>query len=367
MSLARALGLHVVALAALLPAPSRAAQSPAGQLTAVDCTGIEGWTSDPDVPLELTDAHLYFGGPAGDPAASAIAVHADTMLPAGCDPAQCAHGFRSELPMSLLDDQEHVVHAYGIDLSGDPNVELAGSPLVFSCPPPPIVGGEKRHVVSPEILTAWQFSTFFDLLIVDDALLTTLPDAPAIDVAPSLAMGDGADPTVWLLDQGFRRFVDPEHASAWRLDLATAVVMPAAQLAAMPEGTPLRPRPILLQGTMPAVYLLDDHQCVAGDPDPACDEGEGDGDGDTGSAQGDSSTGAISDGDTGDSGEASGSSEGDGTATADAGDTEPIATSDASAGARGGDAAGCGCNHAPPRSGLLLLAAAAALRRRRRR
>lgn len=269
--------------------------------------------------------------------------------------------------MSLLDDQEHVVHAYGIDLSGDPNVELAGSPLVFSCPPPPIVGGEKRHVVSPEILAAWQFSTFFDLLVVDDALLTTLPDAPAIDVAPSLAMGDGADPTVWLLDQGFRRFVDPEHATAWRLDLATAVVMPAAQLAAMPEGTPLRPRPILLQGTMPAVYLLDDHQCVAGDPDPACDEGEGDGDGDTGSAQGDSSTGAAPGGDMGDSGEASGSSEGDGTATDDAGDTDTIATSDASAGARGGDAAGCGCNHAPPRSGLLLLAAAAALRRRRRR
>lgn len=367
MSLARALGLLVVALAALLPSPSRAAQSPAGQLIAVDCTGIEGWTSDPDVPLELTDAHLYFGGPAGDPAASAIAVHADAMLPAGCDPAQCAHGFRSELPMSLLDDQEHVVHAYGIDLSGDPNVELAGSPLVFSCPPPPIVGGEKRHVVSPEILAAWQFSTFFDLLVVDDALLTTLPDAPAIDVAPSLAMGDGADPTVWLLDQGFRRFVDPEHATAWRLDLATAVVMPAAQLAAMPEGTPLRPRPILLQGTMPAVYLLDDHQCVAGDPDPACDEGEGDGDGDTGSAQGDSSTGAAPGGDMGDSGEASGSSEGDGTATDDAGDTDTIATSDASAGARGGDAAGCGCNHAPPRSGLLLLAAAAALRRRRRR
>jgi MYXO-CTERM domain-containing protein len=363
---ARAIGVAATVLAAgmLVGSPARAAVSPAGALQAVDCTGIEGWTHDPDVPLEITDVHLYFGGPAGDPAATAIVVRADTMLAAGCDPSQCAHGFRSGLPMSLLDDLDHVVHAYGIDLSGDPNLELTGSPLTFSCPPPPIVGGEKRHVVSPEILTAWQLSTFFDLLVVDDALLGALPEAGPLDAAPSLAVADGPDPTVWLLDGGFRRFVDPAHATAWRLDLAMAVVMPAAELVALPEGTPLRPRPILLQGTMPAVYLLDDHQCVVGDPDPSCREPGGDTDDPddpTGPGDGADTSGGDASGDTESAGDGTDGSEGSGSGGpgSDTGATSglgPLAEDD-------GSDAGCGCRStsAPSLaswlSGMLLLGA----------
>ena len=131
-----------------------AAVGPVGTLV-VDCTGIEGWAQEPDMPDALIDVHLYFGGPAGDPAASAVVVNAGQVIAAGCLGAECNHGYRSALPMSLLDSGEHEVHAYGIDLTGDPNLELAGSPMMMSCPPPPIVGGELRHVVAPEVLAAW--------------------------------------------------------------------------------------------------------------------------------------------------------------------------------------------------------------------
>jgi hypothetical protein len=150
----------------LLVWPSAAgAVGPVGSLV-VDCTGIEGWAQEPDMPDALIDVHIYFNGPAGDPAASAVVVNAGQVIDAGCMGAECMHGYRSALPMSLLDAGEHEVHAYGIDLTGDPNLELAGSPAVMLCPPPPIVGGELRHVVSPEVLAAWQFSVFFDRLVV---------------------------------------------------------------------------------------------------------------------------------------------------------------------------------------------------------
>jgi hypothetical protein len=313
VTVALRLGLAAtLGLLGLLGRDAQAASSPVGQLTVADCSGIEGWTQDPDLPLNTTDVHLYFGGPAGDPAATAVVVRSDLMLPVGCEGTACDHGFVSGLPMSLLDELEHPVHAYGIDLSGDPNLELEASPGMLSCPAPPIVGGELRHVSTPEVLAAWGFSIFFDRLLVDDALILALSQAAALDAGPSLAVADTADPTVWLLDGGFRRFVDPQFAGAWRFDLTTAVVVPVDELAAMPEGTAVRARPVLLQGTDASVYLLDDHQCTEGDPDPSCveapagDESTGGGDdagagADTGGSEGgaaggDSTGGAGSDG-----------------------------------------------------------------------
>lgn len=250
---------------------SAGAAGPVGTLV-VDCTGIEGWAQEPDMPDALIDVHLYFDGPAGDPAASAVVVNAGQVLAAGCTGAECMHGYRSALPMSLLDAAEHEVHAYGIDLTGDPNLELAGSPSMMSCPPPPIVGGELRHVVSPEVLAAWQFSVFFDRLIVPDATITGLGVGPVIDVGPQLRVDAAGG--LWVIDQGRRRAVAPEVAPAWRLAAATATPLAPEELA-LPEGTELRPRPVLLQGTLPEVYLLDDHQCAAMDPDPSCvPEGE---------------------------------------------------------------------------------------------
>jgi hypothetical protein len=256
----------VVAAAGLVAWPGAAnAVGPVGTLV-VDCTGIEGWAQEPDMPDALIDVHLYFNGPAGDPAASAVVVTASQVIDAGCMGVECMHGYRSALPLSLLDGVEHEVHAYGIDLTGDPNLEL-GVAGVLSCPPPPVVGGELRHVVSPEVLGAWQFSVFFDRLVVADETLAGLVQGPVVDVGPQLRVDQFGG--VWVLDQGYRRSVPPEVAPAWRLDPTTAMPLLPEEVA-LPEGTSLRPRPVLLQGTLPEVYLLDDHQCVVGDPDPAC-------------------------------------------------------------------------------------------------
>lgn len=261
------------------------------------------------MPDAVIDVHLYFGGPAGDPAATAVVVSAGQVIAGGCMGVECVHGYRSGLPMSLLDEVERPVHAYGIDLTGDPNLELTGSPAVMSCPPPPIVSGELRHVISPEVLAAWQFSVFFDRLVVADATITGLAVGPAVDMGPQLRVDAFGD--LWVIDQGYRRAVPPDVAAAWRLAPATAVELMPNELA-MPEGTPLRPRPVLVQGTMPEVYLLDDHQCAAGDPDPSCvPEGE---DETGGGETGDASTGGASDSDAGSGGsDESGAGSSDGT------------------------------------------------------
>lgn len=287
-------GAGALALATV-PALARAA-GPVGSLV-VDCTGIEGWAQEPDMPDALIDVHLYFNGPAGDPAATALAVTADEVLDAGCMGVECMHGYRSALPMSLLDGADHPVHAYGIDLTGDPNLEIGNA--VLSCPPPPIVGGERRHIVSPEILGAWQFSVFFDRLVVGDEVIASLPQAASIDLAPQLRIDAGGG--LWLVDGGFLRAVPAEAAPAWRLDPATALPL-AVEEQALPEGTPLRPRPVLLQASMPEVYLLDDHQCGPDDPHPDCvpDEGEDE----TGG-------GPMGDGSTGSGGESTGEGDGD--------------------------------------------------------
>jgi MYXO-CTERM domain-containing protein len=347
----RGLGAVVVACVVLAWPGSARAVGPVGALV-VDCTGIEGWAQEPDMPDALIDVHLYFNGPAGDPAATAVVVTASQVLDAGCMGAECMHGYRSALPMSLLDSGDHAVHAYGIDLTGDPNLELAGSPAVMSCPPPPIVGGELRHVVSPEILAAWQFSVFFDRLIVADATIMGLVVGPVVDVGPQLRVDAGGG--LWVIDQGRRRPLPVEVAPAWRLAPAAAIALTPEELA-LPEGTELRPRPVLLQGTLPEVYLLDDHQCGPGDPDPSCvPEGE---DETGGGESGDAGTSTAADSGSSSGGEESGEVGSDGTGGVVTG--LPPAEGD-------DEAAGCGCTSGGPRGAWGLVMMAAARRRRRR-
>lgn len=260
-----------LALTALLALSSVAhAASPVGQVTA-DCTHVEGWAQDPDDPAAIVPVHLYFDGPAGDPLAVGLALTADLTLRVGCRGDQCTHGFRAVLPLSRLDGQPHPVHAYGID-AVDPNLELGLSPTSYTCPPLPIVTGVKRHIVSPTVLDQWKFSTYFDMMKVADLALAAVPEGPLVDVAPQLVLAEGTDAPLWLVDHGFRRLLAPEVIAAWRFDPATATLMPAAALDELPEGTPLAARPILAQGSAAAVYLLDDHQCLEGDLNPACPE-----------------------------------------------------------------------------------------------
>ncbi len=253
---------------ALLACPAVVHAAPVGVVEA-PCTGVQGWAFDATDPSQFIAVHLYFDGPAGDPAAVSIAVTADRSLRAGCNGDECSHGFFADLPLSRFTNQPQQVYAYGIALMGD-NPQLANSPAQYTCPPLPIVMGTKRHIVSPPVLEAWKFSTYFDMLKVADLDLAAVPVGPAIDAAPVLALAEGTQAPLWLIDQGFRREVAPDIANAWRFSLANATPIAQAELAALPEGTPITTRPVLAQGSGAAVYLLDQRQCSEGDPDPAC-------------------------------------------------------------------------------------------------
>lgn len=358
-------------LGLLLTASTARAASPVGEVRA-DCTVVDGWAQDPDNPGAAIAVHLYFDGPAGDPAATGIPLVADLVLQAGCAGDQCAHGFRAALPYSRFDGAPHPVHAYGID-GVDPNLELALSPTSYTCAPLPIVAGVKRHIAGPSILDQWKFSTYFDLMKVADLDLAAVPVGVVVDGPPQLVVAEGTTDPLWLLDQGFRRPVAPDVAAAWRLDPALATPMPADMLAALPEGTPLVGRPILVQGTGAEVYLLDEHQCGPGDDHPSCvDPVEPT----TGS---DASSGGSDSGDpSGDDSSAENSSQGETTAPNDStgngttadGDSTDGASASATTGPdmsdRGTDDTGCACRSpAPPASSWLLLLVLATIRRRR--
>lgn len=249
-------------------------QPAAGTLDGVDCTtGIRGWTWDPDHPDSPVDATVSFLAPAGDANAVSFTVSANEHREDLCPVlGSCAHGLSYPLPRSLLDAASHPLYVYGTDLDGDGATELDGSPVQFACPPPPLPPGVRRHVPDPAALAAWQLSTFWQMARVDAATLAAIPEWKAIAGAPALVQVAG-DPTVWLVDGAFRRRIaSPEVAAAWKFDLATAQAISLADLMAMPQGTDVWPEPYLVQGTDPAVYMLDDPQCPpGGDPlDPLC-------------------------------------------------------------------------------------------------
>lgn len=67
--------------------------------------------------------------------------------------------------------------------------------------------------------------------------------------------------------------MDPQVASAWRLDLATVTTVPAGEVEALIEGPPLRVRPFLIKGSGPAVYVVDDPLPVPGGDSTGGSEG----------------------------------------------------------------------------------------------
>jgi hypothetical protein len=283
---------------------------------------------------------VYFGGAKDDPAATPVQVVADLARDDLCQPlGSCAHGFELDVPISLRDGLTHAVHAYALDDAGGEPAELELSPGEFTCAPPPIPAGVRRWIVSPESLAAWQFSPFWQAIRTTDAAVEAIPEAAALGETPTLVRSDADPTTTWLIDDGFRREVDPEIAGAWNFALATADVWPAAAIQVLPEGTPVRPEPVLLQGEGPKLFLIDDRQCDPDVPNPACGEPGSPASSDEGSGQG------TADPPTGGAGEAASGEPG---------------TSTGAAGAD--DGGGCGCTHAPG-GGLLLVA----LARRRRR
>ncbi|HEY8380300.1 MAG TPA: SpoIID/LytB domain-containing protein [Nannocystis sp.] len=267
-------GADIQILQAQGPCVAPPNKPPEGNFEAADCTsGIAGWTWDPDQKDQAIQAHVSFLAPYGDPNAVTVTIAADQHREDLCQAlGSCAHGLSLGMPRSLMDGQPHAVHLYGVDAGGGGHVELPGSPKEFTCAPPPLPQGVRRHVPDPAALAAWKFDTFWQMANVDDATLAGIPQWQAIAGAPALVQAEG-DPAVWLVDAGFRRRVpSPEALAAWQFDPATIQTITPAELQAMPQGTDVRPAPFLIKGSGPEVYVLDDPQCPpGGDPDdPLC-------------------------------------------------------------------------------------------------
>ena len=148
-------------------------------------------------------------------------------------------------------------------------------------------------------------------------------------------------------------------------------------LAALPEGSSPPPRPVLVQGSGAAVFLLDAYQCAPGDDDPACagdatttggdattdgeDTSTGGEDTSTGSGTGstgepDATTaGDMTDGSTGAATGPSGGTNSDGATTTGGGDLD------------GSESDGCACRANDERPGAPLLCLLPVLLASRRR
>lgn len=333
---------------------------PKGALDKADCASLVGWAQDPDAPEQAIAAMLSFGGPKDDPAATLVEVLADVPRDDLCGMlGSCAHGFEVEVPLSLRDGQPHAVHVYAEDDGQGAPAEVDLSPGEFTCAPPPLPGGVRRWIVDPESLAAWKLSPFWQMIVAPDDAVATLPEGQDLPDWPVLARSSADLATYWLIDQGTRRPIgDAAIAAAWQLDLATAETWAPASLQALPEGPPLRPTPVLVKGTGPKIYVVDDPLCVEGAEEPSCPAAgttgaETAGEGNSGGAVTDAGTGGGEGGSAGTSGASGGAS----------GTSGPGLPP----GFGGGDE-GCGCAQTDGDDvhGWLLLVAGLGLARRRR-
>lgn len=104
-----------------------------GSLDAIFPTGIAGgWARDPGNLNGSVTVHFYVDGPAGVGRFVGSAVANQFRSDVG------QHAFNWQLPADLFDDQQHTLHAYGLDLGTDPPQQLANSPKTFRLPNRPI-------------------------------------------------------------------------------------------------------------------------------------------------------------------------------------------------------------------------------------
>ena len=243
------------------PATNCPFPAPVGALDAVSCEVVAGWAESPDDPGKAIRVIVSFDAPALAPTAKYTFATADAYREDLCNAiGSCAHGFNAPFPYGAMDGMPHEVHAYGVNATeGGPNAELGASPKPSMACAPPMPTGRKRWVTNPDVFKAWHFEEYVALLTVSDDVLATLSDDEDITAGPELVRLDDASGDVVLLDRGTRRPVpSPAVARAWHFDASVISVTSGSEVAALPVGTALRARPMLVKGSGPKIYLVDD-------------------------------------------------------------------------------------------------------------
>lgn len=92
-----------------------------------------GWTVDRDHETQSNTVHFYIDGAAGQ--GGTIIGAATANVPRPDVPYPGNHGFEFNIPAQYRDGNPHTLYAYGIDLNGDGNTLLLGSPKTFTLSP----------------------------------------------------------------------------------------------------------------------------------------------------------------------------------------------------------------------------------------
>lgn len=235
--------------------------APLGWLDSVSCESALGWAQSPGVPAKALRGVLAFDGAVFAPDAKYLDFKADEARDDLCKAlGSCDHGFRAPTPWGAFDGQPHAVHAYAFNaVEGGPNAELSGSPKTLAPCALPVPIGRKRRIVSEAVLKSWNFSTYSDVLHVTDAVLKALPDDADVTEAPHLVRVADVAGELMLIDRASRRLVPSSVvARNWHFEATPATITSPAELEAWPVGPTLRARPMLVQGSGPERYLVDD-------------------------------------------------------------------------------------------------------------
>ncbi|HSQ62662.1 MAG TPA: hypothetical protein VLM85_05590 [Polyangiaceae bacterium] len=254
--------------------------APKGYLDTASCDTIAGWSQDTDTPAAPVNIQITFDAPTGQPGSGTLKRTANAYRADLCKSlGSCDHAFSTPMPLGLLDGTKHTAYAYGADTDNNALALLTQSPKTFTCSPPAIPSGVKRHVPDPAALAAWKFDPLLDIAKEPLAAVIAVPDGPELPATPTVVLGDDGAPEVWVIDGTVRRHViSPTSMQAWGF---AATQWPAAKISALAQGADWPAAPFVMQGVGgPAVYVMD------GTPDAASPGGGGNGSGGSSGGQG---------------------------------------------------------------------------------
>jgi len=237
--------------------------APKGYLDSASCDAIAGWTQDPDAPSAALPVHLTFDAPTGQSGSGSLKRTANVYRTDLCKAlGSCAHGYSLPTPIGLLDGKKHTVYAYGEDAEDSSLHLLSDAPKSFTCSPPAIPQGIKRHVVDPASMKAWQLDGLLDVAQEPLAAVQALPDGADLPESPQAVISDDGSPEVWVIDvakdgtEVRRHVVNPTSLAAWQL---TVTQWTAAKVNAIAKGSDWPAAPFVLQGAgAPAIYVMDE-------------------------------------------------------------------------------------------------------------